>query len=239
MFKIIRGPRWSCAPRVAQRILFLLLNPEDNRLYVPKHFLETRLEVLHAFIQRHPLATLVTVASDAITANHVPMQLLSPPAGPAVLRGHIARANPLWQDCRVPVLAIFIGPDHYISPSWYPSKRAHGRAVPTWNYAAVHVQGQIRFIEDPRWLSTQVESLTEEHERDSSARWRITDAPADYIEDMVRAIVGFEIEVSAIEGKFKGSQNRSAADRAGVADALRAAGVTPDDVAELAPGPAD
>jgi transcriptional regulator len=223
---------------LAQRILLLPRNPEDNRLYVPKHFQETRIEVLQSFIKRHSLGTLVAVTSQGITADHIPMQLLSPPDGAAVLRGHVARANPLWQlaDCRVPVLAVFLGPDHYVSPSWYPSKQVHGRVVPTWNYAAVHVHGQIRFIEDPRWLYALIESLTDEHESDSSNRWRITDAPADYIEGMVRAIVGFEIQVSGIEGKFKGSQNRSAADRAAVAEALRAAGVAADDIAEIAPG---
>jgi transcriptional regulator len=133
------------------------------------------------------------------------------------------------------VLAIFLGPDHYVSPSWYPSKHEHGKAVPTWNYATVHVRGTIRFIDDPGWLRTLVESLTDEHERHNVNPWKVTDAPADYIAGMVRAIVGFEIQVSAIEGKFKASQNRSAADRAGVAEALRTAGLPPDEVTQLAP----
>jgi transcriptional regulator len=166
------------------------------------------------------------------------MQLLpASDAGLGVLRGHIARANSLWRllPAESAVLAIFIGPDHYVSPSWYPSKREHGKAVPTWNYATVHVTGSIRFIEDAAWLYQLVESLTDEHEQGHVDRWRITDAPPDYIAGMVRAIVGFEIQVSAIEGKFKASQNRSAADRAGVAGALRAAGLSPDDVAQLAP----
>ena len=207
-------------------------------MYVPEHFRETRIEVLRAFVARHPFGTLVAVTAEGITANHIPMQLRSgSDDGPGLLRGHIARANPLWRGlpADAPVLAIFIGPDHYVSPSWYPSKREHGRAVPTWNYATVHVQGHIRFIDDADWLHNLVESLTDEHERDNIHRWRITDAPADYIAGMVRAIVGFEIQVSAIEGKFKGSQNRSAADRAGVAEALRAAGLPPADVAQLAP----
>jgi transcriptional regulator len=206
-------------------------------LYVPEHFRETRIEVLRAFVERHSFGTLVAVTPEGITANHIPMQLLSGSDGPGLLRGHIARANPLWRllEPGASVLAVFIGPDHYVSPSWYPSKHEHGEAVPTWNYATVHVKGHIRFIDDPGWLRTLVESLTDEHERQSVNRWRITDAPADYIAAMLRAIVGFEIQVSAIEGKFKGSQNRSAADRAGVAEALRAAGLPLDEVAQLAP----
>jgi len=206
-------------------------------LYVPEHFRETRIEVLRAFVERHSFGTLVAVTPEGITANHIPMQLLSGSDGPGLLRGHIARANPLWRllEPGASVLAVFIGPDHYVSPSWYPSKHEHGEAVPTWNYATVHVKGHIRFIDDPGWLRTLVESLTDEHERQSVNRWRITDAPADYIAGMLRAIVGFEIQVLAIEGKFKGSQNRSAADRAGVAEALRAAGLPLDEVAQLAP----
>jgi transcriptional regulator len=208
-------------------------------LYVPEHFRETRIEVLRALIARYPLGTLVAVTSEGITANHIPMQLLPAADGPALLRGHIARANPLWRLLQndAPVLAVFIGPDHYVSPTWYPSKREHGKAVPTWNYATVHIRGQIRFIEDGGWLRSLVESLTDEHERGIPNRWRISDAPPDFIDGMVRAIVGFEIRVSAIEGKVKASQNRSAADRAGVAEALRAAGLAPGDVAQLARDP--
>jgi transcriptional regulator len=204
-------------------------------LYVPEHFRETRIEALHGLIAHYSLGTLIAVTSEGITANHIPMQLLPAVDGPGVLRGHIARANPLWRllQNEAPVLAVFVGPDHYVSPSWYPSKREHGKAVPTWNYAAVHVRGRIRFIDDAGWLRDLVESLTDEHEQGIANRWRISDAPADFIDGMVRAIVGFEIRASAIEGKFKASQNRSAADRAGVADALRAAGLPPEDVAQL------
>lgn len=208
-------------------------------MYVPEHFREARVEVLSALIARYPLGTLVAVTSEGITANHIPMQLLPAADGPGLLRGHIARANPLWRllENGSPVLAVFIGPDHYVSPTWYPSKREHGKAVPTWNYAAVHVRGLIRFIEDAGWLRSLVESLTDEHERGIVNRWRITDAPPEFIDGMVRAIVGFEIRVSSIEGKVKASQNRSAADRAGVAEALRAAGLSPEDVAQLARDP--
>ena len=209
-------------------------------MYVPEHFRETRIEALRELIARYSLGTLVAVTSEGLTANHIPMQLLPAADGLGVLRGHIARANPLWRLLQndAPVLAVFVGPDHYVSPSWYPSKREHGKAVPTWNYAAVHVRGHIRFIDDADWLRGLVESLTDEHEREIVNHWRISDAPADFIDGMVRAIVGFEIRAAAIEGKFKASQNRSAADRAAVTEALRAAGLPPADVAQLvlAPG---
>ena len=207
-------------------------------MYVPEHFRETRIDVLRALVERYSLATLVAATAQGISANHIPMQLIDTPGdGQGLVHGHMARANPLWRllPQGSPVLAIFIGPDHYVSPSWYPSKREHGKAVPTWNYATVHIHGHIRFIEDAHWLRGQIESLTDQHERDSVHRWRITDAPEDYIAGMVRAIVGFEIQVTGMEGKFKASQNRSAADRAGVAEALRAAGLPADEVALLAP----
>jgi transcriptional regulator len=207
-------------------------------VYIPEHFRETRIEVMRALVERYSLGTLVAVSAQGIDANHIPMQWLTgSDGGLGLLRGHIARANPMWRQlpAGAPVLAIFIGPDQYVSPTWYPSKREHGRAVPTWNYATVHIQGQIRFIEEAAWLREQIESLTDDHERARVHRWRIGDAPEDYISGMVRAIVGFEIPVSGIECKFKSSQNRTAADRAGVAAALHAAGVPAEEVEQLAP----
>jgi transcriptional regulator len=207
-------------------------------VYVPEHFRETRTEVLQAFIERHPLGTLVATTAEGLTANHIPMRAELQAGGRGVLRGHIARANSLWRElpAGAAVLAIFFGADTYVSPTWYPSKREHGKAVPTWNYATVHLQGSIRFIDDAGWLRTFVEALTDEHEHGRVNRWHVSDAPADYLEGMMRAIVGFEIEVSSIVGKFKGSQNRSLADRAGAVAALRAEGRPPEEIAELVPG---
>jgi transcriptional regulator len=192
-------------------------------VYLPEQFRETRTDVLQAFVERHPLATLVAVTADG---------------GTGVLRGHIARGNSLWRELAygAAVLAIFNGADSYISPSWYPSKREHGKVVPTWNYATVHVHGNIRFIEDPAWLLAFVSSLTDTHERRRAAPWHVTDAPESYIESMLRAIVGLEITVTQVVAKFKGSQNRSSADRAGVAAGLRTEGRDCEEIAEVAPG---
>ena len=206
-------------------------------MYVPKHFSETRMELLQAFTERHPFATLVAVTGEGLTANHLPLTSRLSPDGTGVLRGHIARANSLWRELKpgAPVLAIFTGADGYISPSWYPSKREHGKVVPTWNYSTVHVSGNIRFIEDADWLRQFVTSLTDINEAGRTQRWHVSDAPTDYIEGMLGAIVGLEIDVTRVVGKFKGGQNRSLADRAGAAAGLRAEGRAAEDIAEIAP----
>ncbi len=206
-------------------------------MYVPEHFHEQRLEVLQALVERHPLATLVAATDEGLTANHIPM-LAELRADGGVLRGHIARGNTLWR--KLPpdasVLAIFVGADSYVSPNWYPSKREHGKAVPTWNYATVHIHGAIRFIDDAPWLQELVTRLTDVHEGTRSDRWHVSDAPADYIVGMLRAIVGFEIKVARVIGKFKGSQNRSSVDRSGVRTGLRAENRNALELSELAPG---
>jgi transcriptional regulator len=209
------------------------------RLYTPAHFRETRIEVLQALIRAHPLALLIAQLDTGLCAEHLPMQLARADDEPWRLRGHVARANPLWRRLPAgsPVLTVFRGADHYVSPSWYPSKQQHGQAVPTWNYAAVHLSGTIRFIEDPAWLLALVESLTDEHEHGRLPRWQVADAPADYRDEKLRAIVGFEIAVTGFTGKFKSSQNRPAADRAEVVQALRAEGVTDAALAELVRDP--
>jgi len=206
-------------------------------MYVPDHFRETRVDVLQAFVERHALATLVAAAAGGLVANHVPLLAQLTPDGGGVLRGHIARANSLWRDLPdgAPVLAIFTGSDSYISPTSYPSKREHGKVVPTWNYATVHISGNIRFIHEADWLREIVTSLTDTYESGRAHRWHVSDAPADYIDAMLRAIVGVEISVTRVVGKFKGSQNRSAADRAGVATALHSAGRSAEAIDEIAP----
>ena len=206
-------------------------------MYLPEHFRETRVDVLQALIDRHPLGTLVAVTGEGLTANHIPMRAQLAEGGRGRLRGHIARANSLWRELKndSAVLAIFTGADNYISPTWYPSKQEHGKAVPTWNYATVHLQGTIRFIDDVTWLRDFVTSLTDVHEGGRVNRWHVSDAPADYLEAMLRAIVGFEIEVTGVFGKFKGSQNRSLADRTGTRAGLRADGRTVAELAELVP----
>ena len=204
-------------------------------MYLPEHFRESRIDVLHAFVEQHPLATLVSNTAQGLTANHLPLLWQVADDGSRRLRGHVARGNPLWRQVEraAPVLAIFTGAQHYISPSWYPSKREDGRVVPTWNYATVHVHGTIQFIDDAAWLRAFVETLTDTHEPHTGERWRVSDAPATYLEGMLRAIVGLEIHVSQIEGKFKASQNRSEADRAGVASALTALNLSIVEISEL------
>lgn len=197
-------------------------------MYAPSHFNESRSAVLHEFIARHPLAVLVAATPTGVQANHVPL-MLAPVAGSSgMLKGHIARGNTMWKD--VPsgseMLAIFQGPSQYISPSWYPSKREHGRVVPTWNYAVVHARGTVTWIHDKGWLRAFVESLTNLHERGQASPWHVSDAPAEYVEQMLAAIVGFEISITSMTGKWKLSQNRTPAERAGVIEALSA---LPDD----------
>jgi len=197
-------------------------------MYNPEHFRETRSDVLHAFIDAHALGALVTQRAGGMTADHLPLLRATLDDGTQVLRGHVARANPVHRELAedASVLVIFSGPQAYITPSWYPSKQEHGRVVPTWNYSVVHVHGRIRFIDDAPWLHGLVGALTDRHERPRPAPWQVSDAPADYIEGMLAAIVGLEIRIEAIEGKFKQSQNRDARDRAGVAAGLALDAVT-------------
>jgi len=208
-------------------------------MYLPKHFEETRPEVLHALIRAEPLGLLVTQSDAGLQANSIPFLLDADPAGgPGILRAHVARANPLWRETRgeVESLVVFQGPQAYISPGWYPSKREHGKAVPTWNYVMVQARGTLRAVDDAAWLHAFVTRLTTRHEAVQAQPWAVTDAPPDFIDTMVRAIVGIEITLTALTGKWKVSQNRSAADREGVAVGLRTAGLT-DAAASVENGP--
>ena len=198
-------------------------------MYIPKHFDEPRLEVLHALMRAHPLATLVTLSSDGLNANHIPLLLAAEPAPLGSLRGHVARANALGRDVvqGAEVLAVFQGPDAYISPSWYPTKREHGKAVPTWNYAVAHAYGSLRVVDDAVWLRAHLEALTSRHEASMPEPWHVSDAPGDYIDKMMAAVVGIEITITRLLGKWKVSQNQPAQNQAGVMAGLRARADTP------------
>jgi transcriptional regulator len=195
-------------------------------MYLPSHFREDRVPEMHEAIRQARLATLVTFGSEGIEANHVPMLLDPEPAPFGRLWGHLSRANPAWRRARpdAQALAIFLGPEAYISPSWYATKRQTGKVVPTWNYLAVHAYGPVRFIDEPERLLTLVTQLTDRHEAQRPEPWKVSDAPADYIAGMLEGIVGFEIEIARLEGKRKMSQNRPAEDREGAAAGLRREG---------------
>lgn len=195
-------------------------------MYNPPHFQESRVEVMHGLMRAAPLATLVALAADGLFANHLPLEIDPEPAPYGMLRGHVSRANRLWRDASpsIDALAIFEGPRAYVSPTWYASKQETGRVTPQWNYVVVHAYGQPRFIEDRAWLEAHVTRLTNQHEADRPGPWHVSDAPPDYIERLLGNIVGFEMPITRLLGKWKVSQNRSDADRAGVAAGLRAEG---------------
>lgn len=173
-------------------------------------------------MRAYPFATLVTMASNEIDADHVPFLLADTGDGYGALRGHVARANPIWSNVSddSEVLVIFQGPNRYVSPRWYPSKQEHGRVVPTWNYLVVHARGRIRWYHDPSWLRGLLDATTEAHE-DPAQPWRVSDAPEDFVAGMLSGIVGFEVPISDLRGKWKLSQNRSSRDREGVVAGLK------------------
>ena len=198
-------------------------------MYDVAAFREERIEVLHALIKAHPLATLVVTTAQGLEANHIPM-LIDPEPAPdrefGTLRGHVARANPVWRtfNANTEALAVFQGPQGYVTPSWYPSKAQHGKVVPTWNYAVVHAHGPLKIYEDAEWLRALVTRLTESQESQREKPWQVTDAPGDYVNTMLKAIVGIEIPIRRLQGKWKMSQNRLPQDREGVMGALQAQG---------------
>ncbi|HZR80746.1 MAG TPA: FMN-binding negative transcriptional regulator [Candidatus Binatia bacterium] len=197
-------------------------------MYVPRHFAEDRIDPMRELAREHPFATLVSLGGEGLVASHLPMLWDPEPAPLGTLRGHLARPNPqarpLSDAGSREALAIFVGPQAYVSPSWYPSKREHGKVVPTWNYVAVHAYGPLALVDDPDWLRALVARLTEVHERASAEPWKVTDAPGDFVEAMLRAIVGVEIALTRVEGKWKLGQNRPPADQDGTVAGLRARG---------------
>ena len=191
-------------------------------MYLPAHFREERLDVLREHISRYPFAVLVTNGASGLIASHIPL-LYDPEPGPyGTLRGHLSRANPQWQDyqAETEALAIFQGPHSYVSPNWYPSKQETGRVVPTWNYAVVHAYGRMATYTDEERLRAHVTALTAVHEAGFDTPWKPVDAPANFIEGMLKGIVGVEMAITRLEGKWKVNQNRTLEDRAGVAEAL-------------------
>jgi transcriptional regulator len=204
-------------------------------MYRPPHFRDDDAARLEAFVRTHPLAALVATSQGGLVGNHLPLQLVAEGSGQRFLRGHIARANELWRVLPdgSAVLAIFSGADRYITPAWYATKAVTGEVVPTWNYAVVHAHGAIRFVHDRDWLLQVVGGLTDEHERTRDNPWQVGDAPGPYVERMLSGIVGVEIAVSRLEGKFKASQNRTADDRRRIDAGLRDEGLAANERAEL------
>jgi len=193
-------------------------------LYLPLQFKEERPQVLRALMRGAPLASLVVATEQGLEANLVPL-LLREVGEELVLVGHLAHANPIWQQpIRGEALALFAGPQGYISPSAYASKREHGKVVPTWNYVAVHAHGSLRWVHDDRWLESLLEELTNEHEAGRAHPWRVSDAPEPFTRGLRSAIVGLELTITRLEGKLKLGQNRSLADRESVIAELRHAG---------------
>jgi transcriptional regulator len=195
-------------------------------MYIPKVHEETDIGVLHSLIRSHPLGTWVTQSDAELIANHLPFVVDTTRGEFGTLMCHVARANPVWQTHSRTMNSIvtFQGPQSYITPSWYPSKHAYGKAVPTWNYAVVHAQGIPRVIEDREWLLTHVTQLTDTHEAMQALPWKASDAPPEYIDKLLAAIVGIEIPVARLTGKWKASQNRSTADKLGVIAGLTTRG---------------
>ncbi len=187
-------------------------------MYVPKHFEETRQDVLHALIRAHPLGALVTAGTGGLDANHIPFLLKPAATGPGILHAHVARANPVWRELEAhpQVLVIFQGLEAFITPSWYATKQETGKTVPTWNYAVVHAHGSVRLHPEAEWIRRHVGELTDSQESSRAAPWKVEDAPADFIGKLVGAIVGLEISVERLTGKWKLSQNQAPRDREGV-----------------------
>jgi transcriptional regulator len=195
-------------------------------MYVPPHFNESRIEALHALIAQHPMGILFTHGKSGLDANHLPFELNASGGKLGVLRAHVARNNPLWQDIANgdEALAVFCAGDAYVSPQWYPSKHEFHKQVPTWNYMVAHAHGRVTIHDDERYVRGVVARLTRTHEASQPVPWKMADAPKDFIDMMLKAIVGIEIEITSLVGKFKLSQNKETRDIRGAAEALKAQG---------------
>ena len=192
-------------------------------MYLPPHFEATDPASLHRLMRAYPLGALVTQGPQGLDANHLPFEFDADEGEHGILRAHVARNNPLWQEVKEgqEVLVIFRAVEGYISPNWYPSKQAHHKQVPTWNYAVVHAHGRIRVRDDARFVRRLLATLTRTQEAAGPAPWKMADAPRDYIEAMVQAVVGIEIEIDQLVGKFKLSQNKEKEDREGAIQGAR------------------
>jgi transcriptional regulator len=195
-------------------------------MYIPKQFEQPRVEAMHELMRAYPLATLVTLTSGGLDANHIPLHLSDAPAPFGTLRGHVARANPLWSDFAkdIEVLAIFHGPDTYITPSWYATKQETGKVAPTWNFAVAHAHGALRVIDDAAWVRAHLEALTDCHEANCAKPWAVSDAPREFTDKLIESVVGIEIVITRLSGKWKVSQNQPEQNRAGVIEGLRGGG---------------
>ncbi len=192
-------------------------------MYSPAHFKEARVDILHQLIREYPLGTLVTHTPAGLVADHIPFIIDPHPAPYGTLRGHVARANPVGKvhSAEIESMVVFQGPHSYITPAWYPGKKEHGKVVPTWNYAVVHAYGTLRIIDDADWMRRFLEQLTDHAERTRLPSWKVSDAPEDFVQANLRAIVGIEILLAKLLGKWKVSQNRPPEDRQGVAKGLQ------------------
>jgi transcriptional regulator len=195
-------------------------------MYIPPHFEQPNIEVMHELIRTRPLATLVILGSNGINANHIPLHFSVTPEPFGVLRGHVARSNPIWTDLESDseALAIFHGPDAYISPSWYATKQEAGKVVPTWNYTVVHAYGSLRIIDDASWVRAQLEALTNHNEAVFPEPWAVSDAPEDFTEKLIEVVIGIEMVITRLSGKWKVSQNQPPQNQSSVIQGLNASG---------------